>query len=294
MRIAITGASGFIGRALVAAARDAGHGVDALSRSGGADYEDAAAMSKGFAGADAVVHLAARAHRRGPGKDFDCNVRSTRAVAAASRAAGVGRLVLVSSIGVNGNVTRGKPFTETDTPAPAEPYAHSKLASEREVQAAGIDWVVIRPPLVYGPRAPGNFGLLVRAVARNWPLPLGAIHNQRSLIGVQNLCEFIMACATQPLAANELFLIADGDDVSTPDIVRSIAKGLGKPARLWNLPPSLIRLAGALPGRKNVAQGLCDSLQVDASKARTLLGWSPAVATREGIAHAAAGWGHAP
>jgi nucleoside-diphosphate-sugar epimerase len=288
MKIAITGATGFIGRALVAAARTQGHEVQALSRQAGADYEDAPSLAAVFAGADVVVHLAALAHRRGAGLDFDGNVRSTRAVAAAARAAGVGRLVFVSSIGVHGNVTRGKPFTEADEPAPAEPYARSKLQAEREVQSAGIEWVVIRPPLVYGAHAPGNFGLLVRAVARNWPLPLGAIRNRRSLVGVGNLCDFILACAGSPRAANQVFVVADGDDLSTPDIVREIARGLGKPARLLDVPPALVRLAATLAGRKGVAQGLCDSLQVDASKARAFLGWSPAIGTREGIARAAA------
>jgi nucleoside-diphosphate-sugar epimerase len=293
MKIAITGATGFIGRALVAAARAAGHDVQALSRQAGADYEDEASLARAFAGANVVVHLAARAHRRGPSKDFECNVRSTRAVASAARTAGVGRLIFVSSIGVNGNVTRGKPFCEADPPAPAEPYSRSKLQAEREVQSAGVEWVVIRPPLVYGPHAPGNFGLLVRAVARNWPLPLGAIRNQRSLIGIDNLCDFILTCTWALRAANQVFVIADGDDLATPDIVREIARGMGKHARLLHVAPVLVRLAATLAGRKGIAQGLCDSLEVNASKARTLLGWSPALGTRDGIARAAAQWGSA-
>jgi nucleoside-diphosphate-sugar epimerase len=291
MRIAITGASGFVGRALVAATQEAGHAVDALSRADGADYEDAKALARTFFGADVVVHLAARAHRRGPSQDFDCNVRSTRAVAVAARAAGVGRLVFVSSIGVNGNVTHGAAFTEADAPAPSEAYARSKLQAEAAVKSAGLEWVIVRPPLVYGAHAPGNFGRLVRAVARNWPLPLGAIDNRRSLVGRGNLCEFILLCATSPYAANELFVVCDGDDISTPEIARAIAQGLGKQPNLWNLPPALIRFAGMLPGRRNVVQGLCDSLQVDASKARELLQWSPSISTREGIARAAADWG---
>lgn len=291
MRIAITGASGFVGRTLAAAARQAGHDVDPVSRVDGADYEDAPSLAKTFYGAEAVIHLAARAHRGGADSDFACNVRSARAVAAAGKASGVRRVIYLSSIGVNGNVTRGKPFSESDPPAPVEPYARSKLAAESEVRSSGIEWVIIRPPLVYGPRAPGNFGLLVRAVARGWPLPLGALENRRSLVAVQNLCDLVLACAAHRAAANELFVVADGDDISTPGIVRGIALGLGKPAKLWNVPAPVLRAAAALAGRARMAQGLCDSLQVDASKARALLGWLPAIRTHDGIARAASEWG---
>lgn len=297
-RILVTGAGGFIGRALVQRARAAGHAVVALSRADGTlagGYEDVPALTRACEGADAVVHLAARAHRGGSDADFECNVLATRAVAQAARAAGVHRLVFLSSIGVNGNLTRGKPFDESDPPAPVEPYARSKLRCEQDLPrllaGSSTQWTILRPPLVYGPDAPGNFGKLVDLVRRGVPLPVGAIRNQRSLVGVHNLCDAILLAATHPAAAGETFLLADGEDISTPDIIRCIARGLGRPARLVAVPPALLKLGARLVGRPRIAESLCESLQVDAAKARRVLGWTPALRTREGIASAVAqGW----
>jgi nucleoside-diphosphate-sugar epimerase len=294
--IVITGASGFVGRVLASHATRAGHSVVPLSRGDGTvqSYEDADALARAFAGADAVVHLAARAHRGGTDADFDCNVRATRAVAEAARTARIRRLVLLSSIGVNGNVTHGKSFDENDAPAPVEPYARSKLRCEQELRAilegSATEWTVARPPLVYGPDAPGNFGRLVRAVGRGLPLPLRSVRNERSLIGVGNLADALLACATHPEAANQLFLLADDGSVSTPEIIQSIARGLGRPPHLWSAPPALLKLAAKLAGRTRMAESLCDSLRVDASKAWRKLGWSPAVRTTDGITRAAAAW----
>jgi UDP-glucose 4-epimerase len=297
LRIVVTGASGFIGRAVVAHAMAAGHDAVALSRRDAAlagSYEDETALAAAFAGADAVLHLAARAHQGGTDADFECNVRVTRAVVAAARAAGVRRLVLLSSIGVNGNVTHGQPFQETDPPAPVEPYARSKLRCEQELHGllagSATEWTIARPPLVYGPGAPGNFGRLVRMVGRGLPLPLASVRNRRSLVGVRNLADAMLLCAMHPAAARQLFLLADGDDLSTPDIIRAIAKGLARPARLWPAPAALLKLGAALAGRGRIGESLCDSLQVDASKARRLLGWVPAVRSQDGITQAAAGW----
>ena len=296
-RIVVTGASGFIGRVLVQRACAAGHDVIALSRRDSelqGTYEDATVLARVFDGADAIVHLAARAHVGGTDRDFDINVRTTAAVARAAVAAGAGRLVFLSSIGVNGNVTRGKPFDESDPPAPVQPYARSKLRCEQELVAllrgSQTGWTIARPPLVYGPHAPGNFGQLVKAVGRGWPLPLRSVQNRRTLVGVDNLAAAILACALEPEAAGQLFLLADGEDVSTPEIVRCIAQGLQRPDRLWSVPATLLKVGAALAGRSHIAQGLCDSLQVDASKARRLLRWTPEVRTREGIVQAAAAW----
>jgi nucleoside-diphosphate-sugar epimerase len=296
-RLVVTGATGFIGSAVTAHARLATHEVVGLSRSDATlagSYEDPDALARAFAGADAVVHLAARAHRGGTDADFEGNVRAARAVAQAARTAGVPRLVFLSSIGVNGNVTCGKPFDETDVPAPVEPYARSKLRGEREVldilDGSDTEWTIARPPLVYGPNAPGNFGRLVRAVARGIPVPVASVRNQRSLVGVDNLADAVLLCATHPAAANQLFLLADGDDVSTPDMIRCIARGLGQPARLWRVPPALLKFGATLLGRTRISQSLCDSLQVDASRVRRMLGWSPAVRTADGIAASAAAW----
>ena len=296
-RIVVTGASGFIGRVLVRRAREAGHDVIPLSRTDGTlpgSCEEADVLSRIFDGADAVVHLAARAHLGGTDSDFEVNVRVTAAVARAARAARVGRVVLLSSIGVNGSASRGKPFDENDPPAPTQPYARSKLRCEQELQSllqgSRTEWTIARPPLVYGPNAPGSFGQLVKAVARGWPLPLGSVQNRRTLVGVDNLCGAILASALEPGAAGQLFLIADNEDVSTPEIVRCIAQGLQRRERMWSVPPSLLKLGASLAGRPRIAEGLCDSLQVDASKARRLLHWTPQVRTRDGIVQAAAAW----
>jgi nucleoside-diphosphate-sugar epimerase len=294
MRVAVTGASGFVGQALVARLRAGGHEIVALSRGEGVDYADAGVMTARFEGAQAVVHLAARAHTGGGDEAFAANVQVARVAAQAARDARVGRFVLVSSIGVNGNATHGKPFTEDDVPAPAEPYARGKWRAEQEVQAllAGTrtSLVIVRPPLVYGPNAPGNMGKLFRAVARGWPLPLASIANRRSFIGIDNLLDVLTLCMHHPAAGGELFMVADGEDVSTPQLVRCIARGLGREANLLPFPPALLVLTAKALGRGRTAQSLCDSLQVDASKARRLLGWTPAMTTSQGIERTAAAW----
>lgn len=295
-RIAITGAHGFVGRALTARARQAGYDVLALSRRSAllADgYEDVQALERCFAGADTVVHLAARAHVGGTDADFECNVRATRSVTTACRAAGVRRLVFLSSIGVNGSCTPGKPFDETDPPRPGEAYARSKLRCEEELRTrlsgSSTSWTILRPPLVYGPDAPGNFGKLVRLVRSGIPLPLGAVRNQRSLIGVDNLADVILRAGTQPAAAGEVFLPTDGDDLSTPELVRCIGQALGRRPILLPVPPSLMKRAARLTGHTRIAESLCDSLQIDPSKTRRVLSWEPPVPIRNGITDAVRG-----
>lgn len=279
MKVAVTGASGFVGKALVARLRETGDDVVPLSRGDGIDYEDPAAMTKRFEGADAVVHLAAIAHRGGGDDAFAVNVRVARVAAQAARDAAVRRFVLVSSIGVNGNATRGKPFTEDDAPAPAEAYARSKWRAEQVVQetlqGSSTSFVIVRPPLVDGPDAPGNMARLRNAVARGWPLPLASIANKRSFIGIDNLVDFLLLCTSRDEAAGETFVVADSDVLSTPQLVRRIAQRLGKPARLFGFPPALLIALATMLGRERTARSLCESLQVDASKARRLLGWKP-------------------
>lgn len=293
-RIVVTGASGFIGRAVLDHLQRLGCEAVPISRSAGSvrDYADLPASV--VAGADAVIHLAARAHAHGSDADFEGNVAGARGVAQACLEAGVLRLVYLSSIGVNGNRTALRPFSEADAPAPAEPYARSKLRAEQTVRdtlaGSPCAWTILRPPLVYGPNAPGNFARLVHAVARGWPLPFASVRNRRSLVGVGNLCDLVLACCSHPAAANETFLVADGDDLSTPDIVRCIAAGLRRPARLWPMPAALLEAGAAIAGKARLAESLCESLQVDASKARRLLGWTPATNSHEGITRAAAQW----
>ncbi len=214
------------------------------------------------------------------------NVDGTLALARQAAAAGLSRFIFISSIGVNGNINT-RPFTENDNPGPAEPYAQSKWEAEQglwEIQReTGIDIVIIRPPLVYGPEAPGNFGSLVRWVERRMPLPLGAIHNQRSLVALDNLVDLIITCIDHPAASNQVFLAGDGQDLSTTELLRGVAKAMGKPSRLIPVPATLLMQGATLLGKKPVAQRLLGSLQVDISKARSLLGWEPPVSVEEGL-----------
>jgi nucleoside-diphosphate-sugar epimerase len=301
--VVVTGASGFIGQALVRHLHARGRPVVAVARHAWAapagvrligvlDYGDGAALDAALHGAGCVLHLAALAHRRGSAAEFAASTQATSAVVAAARRAGVQRLVLLSSIGVNGSRTDGQPFSESSVPCPTEPYAVSKLRAEEAVRAGSADGalehVIVRPPLVYGPDAPGNFGRIVRAVQRGWPLPFGAIENARTFIGIDNLVELLTLCIAHPGAANQLLLAGDAQDLSTPQLVRCIAEGLKRPARLLPVPPAALSLALAALGRRRLAESLCASLQVDTSKARRLLGWRPATSAGEGVRRAAA------
>ncbi|GAA0789266.1 UDP-glucose 4-epimerase family protein [Marinobacterium sediminicola] len=239
-----------------------------------------------------VIHAAARAHIMkdevaDPLAEYRrVNVEGTLNLAHQAAATGVQRFIFISSIGVNGNINT-KPFTEDDTPNPAELYAQSKWEAEQglwEIQReTGMELVIIRPPLVYGPNAPGNFGNLMRWVEKGVPLPLGAIHNQRSFVAVDNLVDLIITCIDHPAAANQVFLVGDGQDLSTTELLRGVAKAMGKPYRLIPVPASMLKLGATMLGKKSVAQRLLGSLQVDISKARNLLGWEPPVSVEEGL-----------
>jgi nucleoside-diphosphate-sugar epimerase len=178
-------------------------------------------------------------------------------------------------------------FSEKDIPNPNNAYAISKWEAEQgllQIAAeSGLEVVIIRPPLVYGHNAPGNFGSLIRAVQRGWPLPLGAVNNQRSLVGLDNLVDFIVTCLTHPRAANQTFLVSDGQDLSTTDLVRGMAQAAGVPARLLPVPVWALQAGATLLGRGDAVQRLCGNLQVDISKARNLLGWVPPVSVEEGL-----------
>ncbi|WP_026148219.1 SDR family oxidoreductase [Thioalkalivibrio sp. HL-Eb18] len=306
-RVLVTGASGFVGKGLVGRLADEGSGwmpVAGVRQRGGLFGEEWAygplerfGADVGLPGGlDAVVHLAARAHvleeaADDPLTEFRrCNVDGALELARQAAQAGVRRFVFVSSIGVNGHETV-QPFTEGDAPSPQEPYAVSKREAEDGLRAlsaeTGLELVIIRPPLVYGPGAPGNFGRLLRWVNKGVPLPLGAVtQNRRSLVALDNLVDLIVTCLEHPAAAGETFLVADGEDVSTAGLLRKVGDALERPARLVPVPVWLLRAGAAALGKREMARRLLGSLQVDASKAREVLGWTPPVSLDEGLRRA--------
>jgi nucleoside-diphosphate-sugar epimerase len=216
------------------------------------------------------------------------NVDGTLNLVRQAATAGVKRFVFISSVKVNGELTQpGRAFTETDAAAPQDAYGQSKHEAEqglRQLAAdTGMEVVIIRPPLVYGPGVKANFAALMRAVQRGWPLPLGAVHNQRSLVALDNLVDFIVTCITHPQAANQTFLVSDGEDLSTTELVRGMAQAVGVPARLLPVPVWALQAGATLLGKGDAVQRLCGNLQVDISKARNLLGWTPPVSVAAGL-----------
>jgi len=245
-------------------------------------------------GVGCVVQLAARVHILRDSADDPLaefrrvNTEGTLHLARQAAEAGVRRFIFLSTIGVNGNSTLdGKVFAPTDTPSPHDPYSMSKYEAEIGLhsiaQSTGMELVIIRPPLVYGANAPGNFGKLTRLVGKSFPLPLGSINNFRSFVGIDNLVDFIVTCLEHPAAANETFMVSDGQDLSTPDLIRRMARAMNRPARLLPVPVWALQAAALLLGKGDAVQRLCGNLQVDISKARTLLGWNPPISVDEGL-----------
>lgn len=304
-KILVTGASGFVGGKLCEAVSARGDLVYPSVRR--AQSEEQVAIgdigpftdwSSVLDGVDVVVHLAARVHlmhdeAADPLAEFRrINVGGTRALAEQAAKAGVSRLVFLSSIKVNGESTLpGVPFTGDDLPRPLDPYAVSKHEAEqvlnRVSSEAGMEVVVIRPCLVYGPGVRANFLSMIRWLDKGVPLPLGAIHNRRSLLALDNLVDLIVTCTEHPAAANQTFLAADGEDLSTTALLRRLGHALGVPARLVPVPPTMLRAGAALIGKREIADRLCGSLQVDISKTRSVLGWEPPVDVDEGLARTA-------
>lgn len=304
-RVLLTGATGFVGRAvqqrlltdgqydLTVAVRRASNTPSAVRTAQVAGLMAETDWTEALQGVDLVVHAAARAHvmrdeEVDPLAEYrKVNVDGTVRLARQAAAVGVKRFVFISSIGVNGN-TNKKPFTADDEPRPAEWYAQSKWEAEQGLweiaKEAGLEIVIIRPPLVYGPGAPGNFGSLVRWVSKGVPLPLGAIHNKRSLIALDNLVDLIITCLAHPAAANQVFLAGDGEDLSTSDLLRGVAQAMGKPARLLPVPAGMLQLGASLLGKKAMTQRLLGSLQVDIAKNRELLDWQPPLTVEQGLA----------
>jgi len=318
MNVFLTGATGFVGSALLARYLADGFAVRALVRQRSnslpveldqvvGDLSDLARLEgdpsallrddiqRALRGVDVLVHLAARAHIMRDEADDPLteyrkvNRDATLALARLAAQAGVKRFVFLSSIGVNGNQTV-KPFTELNAAHPHDAYSLSKYEAEQGLLAiareTGIEVVIIRPPLVYGANAPGNFGSLVKWVKKGVPLPLGAVHNKRSMVALDNLVDFIALCTDRnrsPKAANEVFLISDGVDVSTTELLRKVAKACGVKSRLLPVPVGLMWFTAKLLGKGAIADRLFGSLQVDSSKARDLLGWRPVVTMDEAL-----------
>lgn len=254
------------------------------------------------ANVDQIVHLAARVHvmndkSSDPLTEFRrVNVDGTANLARQAAAAGVRRFVYLSSIKVNGEFTQeGRPFTADDVPAPEDPYGVSKHEAEKLLRQiateTGMEVVIIRPPLGYGPGVKANFESMMRWLARGVPLPLAAVtHNRRSLVALNNLVDLIMTCLSHPAAANQTFLVSDGEDLSTADLLRRMGAALGHPARLFYMPPSVLKLGAQVVNKPGIYQRLCGSLQLDITKTRRLLGWTPPVSVDEGIRCTAEGF----
>jgi len=302
--VLVTGATGFIGQALCRRIREDGGQLRRALR--GADEQDGVVVgdlspatdwSAALTGVDCVVHLAARVHVMGdhsidPLSEFRrVNVGGTLNLARQAVAAGVRRLVFISSIKVNGELTQpGCLFSADDIPAPVDPYGASKYEAETGLlalaSATGMEVVIIRPPLVYGPRVRANFLTMMRWLYAGVPLPFGAIHNLRSLVGLDNLIDLIVTCLDHPAAANQVFLVSDGEDLSTTGMLQRTAAAMGKPARLVPVPQDWLAHGLRLLGKRDLAQRLCGSLQVDISKSHELLGWIPPVSVDEGLGKA--------
>jgi nucleoside-diphosphate-sugar epimerase len=312
MRILVTGGSGFVGGALSnALAAQAYVHVrktvrHAKHRTGKADADVVVAdlspqadWSKALAGMEVVVHTAARVHvindhATNPLDEFrTVNVEGTLNLARQAAITGVRRFIFLSSIKVNGEATYpGFPFTCQAVTAPEDAYGISKAEAEAGLQhlaqQTGMEVVIIRPPLVYGPGVKGNFSSLLGWVARGLPLPLGAVtNNRRSLVGLDNLVDLILTCIDHPKAANQTFLVSDGEDLSTTDLLQRIGKAMNRSVHLIPVPVRILHIASSLLGKRAIAERLLGSLQVDISKTCTLLDWKPHVSVDEGLRRAA-------
>jgi nucleoside-diphosphate-sugar epimerase len=319
-RILVTGANGFVGRVLCRRLLDAGYVPRAGLRSrtswpelqaatpGLSEFAVIGDLGAGanLAGPDlkaalenvaVVVHLSARVHMMhddavDPIQEYRrVNVDGTEALARAAAETGVRRMVFVSTSKVNGESTSGRPFTEGDTPDPQDSYALSKWEAEKALRSVaaetGLEIAIVRPPLVYGPGVRANFLRLMRLAELGIPLPLPDTRNRRSLIGVENLADFLVRCASHSGAANATFMVSDGEDVSTRGLIDRLARSFGRSARFLPVPESAVRLAARLAGKEAAVNRLLGSLAIDSETARQRLGWKPPVSLDSGLADTA-------
>lgn len=306
--VLITGANGFVGKPLCEELLRQGQFVRASMRLGRRDnvpvgnietvsidvLDGATDWTAALSGINVVVHLAARVHvvKDNSGDPLDelrkVNVEGAWNLALQAAEAGVRRFIFISSIKVNGEGTLpGRPYTAEDRPAPVDPYGISKFEAEdalrRLAYETGMEVVIIRPPLVYGPGVKANFHSMMHWLLKGVPLPLGAVHNKRSFVALDNLVDLIITCIDHPAAANQTFLAGDGEDMSTTELLLRLGKALDKPVKLVPVPIWMLRAGAALLGRQYMSQRLCNSLQVDISKTCELLGWHPPVSVDDAL-----------
>ncbi len=298
-RILVTGANGFVGRRLSRTLVAEGHEVLGSVRRANTliaapwlrwvetgDISEQSDWRSALENVSAVVHLASRVHvmnddSADPLAEYrKVNVDATLSLAEQASVSGVKRFVFVSSVKVNGEGTElGRPYTAESPPAPVDPYGVSKLEAEqglRELAASSrMEVVIVRPPLVYGPGVKANFLKMMQVLAKGIPLPLGAVHNRRSLISLDNLVSVLTVCIGHPAAGNRVFLVADGEDLSTPDLMRRVGGALGKPARLFPFPAAVLKSGAGLLGKSGAADRLLGSLQIDIKRTCRVLEWSP-------------------
>ena len=296
----ITGSNGFLGAALCTFLNDIKIDYQSVSRRGYAgsisvgNIDAHTQWSEALRDIDVIVHTAARVHVMNdasldPLAEFrKVNVEGTLNLARQAVAAGVRRFIFISSIKVNGESTElGLPFFADDIAAPLDPYGVSKYEAEQGLlqlaQETGLEVVIIRPPLVYGPGVKANFASMMKWLSKGIPLPLGAIHNQRSLVALDNLVDLIVTCIDHPAAANQIFLAGDGEDLSTTELLQKMAKALGVSSRLIPIPMWCLLFGARLFGKQAMVQRLCGSLQVDISKAKNVLGWRPPLTVDEAL-----------
>jgi nucleoside-diphosphate-sugar epimerase len=305
-KILITGANGFVGAALVLKLAVIETGIIRIAIRKptrifpnnveifeGLDLSDNTDWTDALKNIDIVIHCAARAHllrdsASDPLAEFrKVNTAGTLNFAQQAVLAGVKRFIFISSLGVNGAETFSKPFLADDTPLPHSPYAQSKFEAESGLidlsHTTKMSVVIIRPPLVYGPKAPGNFGVLMRVVNRRIPLPFGRVTNKRSFVFLGNLIDLISICITHPNAANQIFLVSDDEDLSTTQLLEKMGNVFNKSTMLLPIPMFFLNTAAKLAGKTKVAQQLLGSLQVDVQKTKSLLGWSPPFSVDEGL-----------
>jgi UDP-glucose 4-epimerase len=306
MRILLAGASGFVGRGLVPVLLNQRHEVTAAVRKLTVDLDsrvtqgliDGLSAEQDWQplliGQEAVIHLAARVHvmsddSSDPLAEYrKVNVEGTLKLARQAVDAGVKRFIFISSVKVNGEgTTLGAPYSADMQAAPSDPYGVSKMEAEQGLRAlaaeAGMEVVIVRPVLVYGPGVQANVLSMMRWLHKGVPLPFGAIHNRRSLVALDNLVDLIATCIAHAAAANQTFLVSDGEDLSTTMLLRRMGAALGKPAHLLSVPSWMLETGATMLGKQALAQRLCGSLQVDISKTRELLGWTPPVTVDEAL-----------